>query len=353
MKINQFSTLTLPQQAIKETSDSGRPVEAGGGRTHVRADQMLKGVVMGKTPTGYLVQTDSGVLTASSLIPLEIGREFWFERLGGSDSALVSASPQKAIPVIMRSLLPLLGVGGGENPFAALFKQGEGAATAEVNNLLAPLADYGVGPMASPIKLLAFIAAMNQVSPGDTALLNSIMGLVDDDRDGQAGQTAKVKDGGVAALSKLFDAHAQLNNLVQSSQQNQGLFLFPCFFAGASGWGEWLFSFTKEEGGAEDAQPPGYGISFYLTMSRLGDLHLQLAGKGKALQGVFSLPSREAATHVNANLDQLLPILERLYKPVTLSCRCESVNNLHMIKDDLSRKVGMSGDLFTLVDVTA
>ncbi|NOX24673.1 MAG: hypothetical protein GXP59_00855 [Deltaproteobacteria bacterium] len=333
IKINQVSSELLPRPA-KEAVNRGPAPQSGQGRAaNAPAGKLVRGTVIAKTSGGYLVKTAAGVLTADSLVPLEVGREIWFEQFGGSGSELVLAGPQKAMPAIMRLLLPLLGASA--NPLA--------------HNLPPGLAAYGAGSQADPVKLLAFIAAMSNGGTADNTLFDPFAVLTRHDGR-QASQTA---ENAVSTLQNLFGAHAQLNSLAPVSQQGQNLFLYPCFFAGTSGWGEWLFSFNRQEGRGSDSSLPEYAVSFYLTMSRLGEMHLQLSGQGKELRGRFTMASRAAAAHVSAHLAQLLPTLERLYQPVTLSCRYESVNNLQKIKTDLAHKTGTSADLFTLVNLTA
>ncbi len=335
MKINGVPFVP-PSRPAKEAANLERAPQSGPGRAagNASAGKLVQGTVIAKTSGGYLIKTAAGVLTADSLVPLEVGRDIWFEQFGGSSSELVLAGPQKAMPAIMRLLLPLLSAGA--NPLA--------------HNLPPGLAAYGVESRADPVKLLAFIAAMSRgCTVADTALFDLLAVLTRHDGR-QASQTA---NNAVSGLQNLFGAHAQLNNLAPVSQQGQNLFLYPCFFAGASGWGEWLFSFDRQDGRGKDSPLPEYAVSFYLTMSRLGEMHLQLFGRDKELRGRFTMDSRSAAAHVSAHLAQLQPILERLYQPVTLSCQYESVNNLRKIKTDLARKSGASADLFTLVNLTA
>jgi|GEM_PF-2134006 len=359
MKIGQSTSTAVPSQT-KQATAKGAGAAPGSvlarDSDNSTTGQLIKGTVIAETNAGYLVKTESGVLLANSLIPLDIGRELWFVPLGGS--GLAPASPQEAMPAILRLLLPLLGAGGGGNPFtydpglstAAPAGQGAETAGAEVGNPLASFADYGVGAKPDPLRLLAFIAAINKNGAGKTSFADTIADLVGRESGTHA---AKTLEAAGSAIKDLFEAHSQLNTQAQTNPQAQNIFLFPCFFAGNSGWGEWLFSLDKGKEQELNTQSSEYGISFYLTMSRLGEMHLQLTGRGKALQGQFSLSSRAAAAHVNANLSQLLPALEQLFKPVTLSCRYETTNNLQRIKDDLTRKSGTSEEIFALVDLTA
>ncbi len=353
MKINPSTPTTATRQSKQTQARSDLPQSDNAGTK--LANSLLKGVVVAETSGEYLIKTDSGVLSAKSFYPLEIGQELWFSQLGDSESSLIPASPQKAMPAIMRLLLPLLSSGGGENPFLSLDGKDSGiipestASASETHNLqtaLKALYDYGAAAKPDPLKFLADLAAVNK-SGGGSVELGRLLDIIDNAGD----KIPKNIAGTVSHLKNLLEAHSQFNNQVQIGQPDLNLVLFPLYFAGATGWGEWLFSFDQQ--GDEDTQGGGeYGISFYLTMSRLGEMHLQLSSRDKELRGRFTLASQEAVDHVQANLPQLLPVLEKLYKPVNLSCQCQPINNLKKIKDDMTAKVG-SSEFFTLVDLTA
>jgi hypothetical protein len=357
MKIGQSPSTPAARQAGQTPDKSSSAELSSELDSGTPSSQLVKGTVISKTSVGYLIKTDTGVLTANSFIPLDIGSELWFEPLGGSGSDLAPATPQKAMPAIMRLLLPLLSAGGGEmlasansRADAALVGKGATAVSSEAGNPLNFLADYGVTSKADPVKLLAFMAAINKSGVADASFIDTIASGLDGREHGK--HVPKTLEAAASAVKSLFEAHAQLNTQAQVNSQSQ-LFLFPYFFAGASGWGEWLYSFDKQNDHDENSTSAEYGISFYLTMTRLGEMHLQLTGKGKELRGTFTLPSREAAAHVNANLAQLQPVLEQFYQPVNISCRHDSVDNLQKIKDDLIRGTGSSKDLFTLLDIKA
>jgi hypothetical protein len=140
-----------------------------------------------------------------------------------------------------------------------------------------------------------------------------------------------------------------LNN--QPARQDQQNFLiFPCFFSGASGWGEWLLSFDKEQ---EDGGDSGsrYGLSFFLELSNLGELHLRIHIRHNALQGVFSVPDEDAVRHVSENLQELSKILKNIgFHPVNLSCQVAHAAHIQSLKAQLA-ELADRGSL-ALVDVT-
>lgn len=363
MKIGQ-STPSAPSRPGKQGADGlgGKKPATGSTGADLRPGQMLKGKVIGQgRDSALIVETESGVFSTKSLTLLDIGKEFWFEVLPDNRTGpqLVPASQQNSTLAVLRLLLSVMAGSGSQNPFAAALEPEQGAANAvnlgvQARNLLGTLADYGIGPESDPIKLLKFITSLNQGAKGDNAAPMSVAGIVAELSGQDYGhRVAQELESAIPVLSKVFDSHAQLNSLSQTVPQNQGLFLFPCFFYGASGWGEWLFSFDKQEKSGNSKAPTGYGISFYLAMSRLGDLHLQLQTKGSSLQGAFSLASQEAAQHVRESLGQLLPVLERMYNPVTISCQYRPVKILQKLKEDLSNKVGLEKESFALVDLTA
>ena len=153
-------------------------------------------------------------------------------------------------------------------------------------------------------------------------------------------------------LVSFFESHAHFNSQAAQAADQDNLFLFPCFFAGDTGIGEWLFSFNYDDGQDDDmGKGAGYNISFYLQMTNLGDVHLKLHMGESALDGVVTLGSEAAAVHVNDNLHQLTSVLEKMYGQVYFSCRYLSKSCFQQFKDDIIAKSELES--FTLVDLKA
>jgi|GEM_PF-2713146 len=156
-----------------------------------------------------------------------------------------------------------------------------------------------------------------------------------------------VLEPGAEKLVKILAAHQQLNSQPpQTTDQN--FLLFPCFFAGNAGWGEWIFSMEKE------TDPPGgehYSLSFFLEMSRLGPLALQATIADRTITGQFLLASEKARAHIADNTQELVQILENQgYRPVSFSCRVNRENIVSQLKEALEEKAAIRR--FSLLDVS-
>jgi hypothetical protein len=154
---------------------------------------------------------------------------------------------------------------------------------------------------------------------------------------------------GLPELLRLFETIGQLNRPV-GGQEQQDYLLFPCFFAGDSGWGEWLFSFSQENDGSA-AQNDRYGLSFFLEMSHLGEIHLQLFSIGDALRGVFSAADQKVVDYLERAVPELTSKLANLdYQPIELLCQVEKSTNLQKLKEVLGKRTEQES--FALLDVT-
>jgi len=152
---------------------------------------------------------------------------------------------------------------------------------------------------------------------------------------------------GAEKLVKILAAHQQINSQPpQTTDQN--FFLFPCFFAGNAGWGEWIFSMEKR---ADPAGGEHYSLSFFLEMSRLGPLALQATIAGRTITGQFLLESEKARSHVEDNVQELAHILGKQgYHPVSFTCRVNRENIVSQFKEALEEKAAIRR--FSLLDVS-
>jgi hypothetical protein len=132
------------------------------------------------------------------------------------------------------------------------------------------------------------------------------------------------------------------------SAQRFDAWLFPCFFANGAGSGEWLFSF-EQKGAAEKGRD--YSVAFYLTMSRLGDVHLQLNFVNSVMNGVFTLESDAAVQHMQKYLYELQEALTPIFGTVMFTCQKASIKSIEKLKSDLQQKAGI--EKFALIDVSA
>lgn len=303
--------------------------------------QVVSGRVISQTPDGVvMVQTDSGIFSARTLAPLTMG-QVSFEVLPDGQS-LTPVSTDKGVSSLLRLILPLLTK--ADNPL-----------TTAVN--LPESVSYTIGSTPEPLKLTAQMAAINQGKAGLAEFINTSSPL-------------KAAPSDILLLSRVLEAHGRINSgLAEESSpahrpgsKNIALpgqplnptpnnfLLFPVFFQGDNGWGEWLFSFEGQNSNGQDKEG-GYGISFYLTMSRLGDVHLDLRSQGQALRGVFSLSNEGAADFLRARLQELQEVLSPLFQRTNLQCVSRETNLMRHLKDDLLNKSPSGSMPMALLDL--
>lgn len=299
--------------------------------------RLLKGRVVSVEGSGLLtVATEFGSFTATSATPLAVGREVWFQVTpAGATPLLAEAGKTNATINLLRVLLPeMVALSGPE-------VVGEGPEASRLSRLLAANA---VDATPDPIKLIKSISQLNLgrsgVASGSDPLPPIPLAL-GGDLDSPAAQK----------LARLLEAHALVNQQPAPGARGD-YFIYPVFFAEQAGRGEWLFSF--EQGGEDEADREGATatLSFYLTMTQLGDIHLSLTARPRGLTGTFTLATPEAADHLRQQLPQLVQALEPLSGAVVITCRSARLDCLTALKDELTAKAGLE-ERFALVDVKA
>jgi len=308
---------------------------------------LLKGRVVSIDKAGLLtVATELGSFKATSSSVLEVGREFWFQVVqSGANPSLAEAGKTNAVLNLLRVLLPEMLSGDGATTLAGS-NGAQKAKAPELNQddlrLISFLADNAIDGKADPGKLIKLISQLQLSSPAS------------DNKTGAeptASVSSLLRDSDSPALQKLvrlLESHAAVNQQPAASSGSD-YFLFPVFFAEQAGRGEWLFSYEQNPGTGETGGVTA--ISFYLAMTQLGDVHLKIVSRPKALSGVFTLTTEEAANHVRKCLPQLTEALNALADSVVISCRTEQFDCMKALKDDLMAMVGR--ERFGLVDVKA
>ncbi len=305
--------------------------------------RLLKGRVVSADGAGLLtVSTELGPFTAASATPLAVGREFWFQVVqAGATPLLAEAGKANAVMNLLRVLLPsmagdLAGLGGVSPDGAGL------PADADTTPLSRFLAANGLDATPDPLKLLKTVAHFSPPRPGDRPPAEG-MGLPSVSADSDAAPTASQK------LTRLLDAHTVVNQQLPPSGRAD-YYIYPLFFADGASRGEWLFSF-EQEGNETDQGGASSSLSFYLAMTKLGDIHLHLTVRPKGLSGTFTLTTPEAADHLRHHLPQLVDALEPIGGPVVITCRTAQFDSLRALKEELTAKAGV--ERFALVDVKA
>lgn len=310
------------------------------------AGSLLKGRVVNIDAAGLLtVDTELGSFKAAAASVLAVGQEFWFEVVqAGTNPLLAEAGKKNAVLNLLRILLPgLLAV---DSPLpgstAAGLSPGDVPDPAqEAVPLRRFLADNAMDGTPDPGKLIKTISRLNLSPPTGTEAEVASRSAAQ-----PLSLFHEVESPALHKLIRLLEAHTVVN---QQPAAGSDYLLFPVFFAGEAGRGEWLFSYEQEGGAADPAATTN--ISFYLAMSRLGDTHLTITCRPNTLNGVLTLSSDDAADHVRRHLPQLVQALKPLADEVVINCRTAQLDCLKTLKDDMTAKAGL--ERFALVDLKA
>ena len=362
MKINnQLPTKSSPTPAKTTEAQTSGAAAKPAGNLALTAGEIVKGTVLEITSDGKaLLDIGGRTVTAQTLVPLKANMELLLEvKEGGTTPWLAPAGKKGVAQEIIRMLFSeganiakaaTLLTETGAKPAAAPLPP---AILEALNNLQQEIGDKATGAKAEPHKLAQLLAHLSPTGKNATAIKSLGRQLAE-----TVEQLAAKADNDHPAISKLktmaklLDAHQQLN-AQQPAQQaaNQPEFLlFPCFFAGDNGWGEWLFQ--MESGGKGDEKQTTTSIDFFLQMSRLGDVHLKVFMQGEGLRGEFFVEEESVRSHLKDALPQLTAILEgHGYKPISLTVRQSTENLFHSFKKELEEKASLRP--FALVDVTA
>ena len=386
----------------------GGPGPGPGAGPGLEVGSLLKGRVGGFSPDGrVLLELGGRQVAARSAVPLSPGREFWFEvRRGGNEPWLTLADKKGGVQHFLQQ------ASGGLrdlNRLTALLQQLVRPAGAEAEAARGaarpPLA--GTTPAVidclPPASAAGLADAVARLVLGSTPAPEKIVELQTLLRGGEAGGRAAGEPGGaarawlgpapaqapvltlparlqalVAAIrAQLAEAAASggrmaaapeaavreplaalariggmLEALVAMNEQpptaNQAPFwLLPCFFALDAGAGSWLLSLEQDAESSEDEA----SLAFFLEMSRLGELQLQVRLRGERLEGTFFLADARALNFLRGRLSELRERLDNLGYQAVFRCRLAECPLLPALKAELERVAG-SGPR-KLIDITA
>jgi hypothetical protein len=309
--------------------------------------QLVKGTVVGLTGDGkILLEVGGQTVTARSLVPLTPGSELWLETGKGGEVPLLTLAAKKgAVQDLLRLLVagtPVTAVGKGVSDLASSLAAQPGPGLAAPGQTLLGgilAATAGASPDPEALKVLALLLGGAAGHPKEFLdLLDTVA----------AGKSLKPQMPNAAEkAAKILAVHHEVNSQPPAADQ-QNFFLFPCFFAGAAGWGEWLFSLEQDHAPGEKEQ---YGLSFFLEMSNLGAMSLQATVAGRKITGTFHLETEKARDHLAASVPDLVQILEKQgYAPVAFACGVRSENIFRQVKEALEEKAAIKR--FSLLDVS-
>lgn len=297
--------------------------------------QLLRGQVTGLTPEGkVLLEIDGRTFAARSEVALRPGSSLWFEVKQAEPLWLGLAEKKGAAQEFLRHyFLDPAALGKG------------------VRTLLAPGLQQGSLASAGIAQALAAVAVGESAAPGDLLRLLTLLGPGSAFQPGQAGSRLRelasllLQDKGevvhgadpaaLQRLGTLFELQSELNVLPRAP--GQALFLlFPCFFAMGAGQGQWLFTLEQEKDADQGEQP--WVLSFFLEMSQLGEVQIQVRVRGEKMHGEFVVATEPVLRHLEAQLAELQDLLTGLgYEPVLLSCRCADTSLLESLKESIER----------------
>ncbi|HET97638.1 MAG TPA: flagellar hook-length control protein FliK [Desulfurivibrio alkaliphilus] len=358
--------------------DGGGPaaVKPAGPPVSLEQGALLRGRVVSSGADGRLVLDLAGQrIEARSMVPLSPGREFWFEvRQGGQEPRLALADKQGAAHRFLQqasgglqelnrlgALLSLLGrvlpAAGSATPSPPVGTvAGEGDPAALLSRLV-------LGPEPEPEKIVRLLTMLRggESALGTRGPLPNLAGrlqalvaaagsppppaLPEGDDSAPA---ASLRE----ALTGLARAGGVLEALVTMNEQppppgQAPFWLLPCFFALDAGAGSWLLS--RGEAGEEGEESSS--LVFFLEMSRLGELQLQVRVRRERLEGDFFLADPEAARFLRGRLGELRERLAALGYQSVLRCRVGAKPLLPALKAALEKAAGSAS--LRLIDIKA
>jgi hypothetical protein len=338
---------------IRLTPDTSRRQDAAGRQLPFAPGDVVRGRIAGLTPEGkVLLAIGDTVVEARSEVALKVGGEFWFEvRQAGAEPWLALAEKKGAAQELLRLMATGSPALGRLLPaLATLLDQGAALPPelrAQLDALNHSLAAIGQGEEAAPEKLLLLLSSLRGsqgATSGEAPLLDQLAKLL-------AELPAESGEAGAATLSR---AHLLLSAMAHCNQQvppqHQPLFwLFPCFFAMGEGAGSWLMQTEAEEGPQGEAR---YTLSFFLEMSRLGEMQLQVAVQGEEVAGAIYLADEAAMDHLRQELPELKERLSGLgYRVGAFSCALARERLLPAVKSAVEQAAGLAPT--RLLDVKA
>ncbi|OIP50233.1 MAG: hypothetical protein COZ12_08395 [Deltaproteobacteria bacterium CG_4_10_14_3_um_filter_60_8] len=357
------------QVAIKAAPVSPVPEEgaASAGREpraalQLTPGQLLLARVVGMADGGRALLAIQGqTVTAESAVPLHVGDEVWLEvKQGGERPWFALADKKVAAYEVLRAMLadaPALGRAlRGLQEFAGLPRSGLAAApTGRLEALLAGLAAMAMDGRPAPeavVQLLAWLHGFGN-APGkgqmpqrlDQQLADALAAV----RLAGVSLAAGPKAGDLERLAAFLEQLGHLN-AQPVSQDQSAFFMFPCFFSGAAGWGEWLVT-LDQDGRAGAGQAPTMALEFFLEMSRLGNVHLRFTMAGQAVQGEIDLADDKIRVHVERLLPELSAALGNMgCYPLTIRCHTSPRHHLQHLKEAMADKARLRDS--TLFHVT-
>lgn len=362
-----------PKQAVgtfvgsKQAEIQAAGTSIGSNQMGIKASGVVSGSVVSVDSQGQVtVETEEGRFSAKSLTALSVGDQILLEVVKAVDTlpvTLASSNPAQGkgqVFDILRVLMPWLRPGNATN-FQGLFDTLQ-TSTQDSNTGNAPLRSTNEPQLAQflaknsaaaqpdplqHIKIASLVSSLKSGSPFPPGL-QSILGIA------EIGSLDEGSHPELKKMAQLLESHAALNSKegpIAPQPQATHLFdswIFPCFFANRGGTGEWLFSFEQNKTGDQEKE---CCVTFYLNMSKLGDVHLKLNFNKTLISGVFTLESNDAAEHMQGLIGELQETLKPVFGSVVFTCNTASEKVIEKLKIDLQKKSGL--ETYALIDLSA
>ncbi len=363
MNISDLFAIKTIQVKPDPAKGTDSTVRTGVASLRLSPGQLVQGrVVQNSSQGGLLLDIEGQTVTVESRIALQPGETIWLEvRQGGDKPWFVLAEKKAATLEAMRALL-------ADSPsLAKAFRAISLLADPKSSSLpssLAPqlqaffqtISTMVIDGRPSPeaiMRLTAWLAGggaekrhSGSLRPVGVELSEVIKAAGDIDTRILASGMDQDK---LERLAGFLKNIGQVNETpVPSNQQN--FLLFPCFFSGNAGWGEWLFSLDREE--KEASRPPAYSLEFFLAMSQLGDVHIRLQLQDRSIGGEVGVESEEIFSFLEKELPILVHAIEGLdFRPVHIQIRQSNNSHLQNLKEALESKADLHSS--ALFHVTA
>ena len=323
--------------------------------------QLVRGEVTGLTQDGKVLLNIGGqMVEARSEVALKPGSALWLEVQKTEPLWLRVADKKGAAQEFLRQYYadPAAMGKGLRSLLGLAFLADSETSLADQTGALQNFANAAMGAEAEPERIIRLLAMLDggmaaegngsaQTEAGPQKF-HELIALLAEDRGGVLGKSSAAA---MQKLGLLLELQSELNALPASAQQAQFL-LFPCVFAMGAGVGQWLFSLDRDEDQAAAEGERGYTLSFFLEMSRLGEVQIQLRVKGQTLQGECVVSTEAARDHLATQLGELEALLGKLgYRPVHFSCRVAKASMLESLKTGIEAAAQL--DSVRIVDVKA
>ncbi len=348
MRINNLLNI---KQAKSDQQSGAISVGKGPARQlELLPGRLLKATVLDYLPDGkVLLDVDGRQITARSRIPLD-KTTLWLEVQQGGETPLLGLAEKKGA---VRQFLKFFLSSGNDLTRAVDLLNNFNAAQPDnlppefhFLRIFRQVVANGNGAPENILKLLHLLG--RPVSPNDQtpSLTEQLARLIDniDQQTSKSGEDINI----LKKMGEYLEIIHDLNRR-QAPANQEDLFLYPCFFAGESGWGQWMFSADQDR---DKAQTKSCQINFFLEMSKVGELHCQLLVAEKNIQGRFFCASEKVVSHFTGLLPELEKILTGMgYRRVTLSSQPLSAPLMGQLQKKLEEKSGRAA--VSIVDLKA